>query len=248
MIDTIVDVSNTTLFLGAIAAFLASIIQGYSGFGGGLVIVPVLAILFSPLEAISITAVAALLGNLLLTRSAAKHVNWREVAPLVVALVVTVPVALTFLVSADPSVIRRGMGVFVLLAAILLASGWIYRGPRGILTSGLTGMLTGSVVGGFGIPAGPFMVVYYMSSTDPVPVQRANIVISVSFGIAVMTIGLIVSGAYSEETIARTIILVPAFIIGTRLGKRLFDIAPAAWFKKVTYGLLFITGISVILI
>ncbi len=37
---------------------------------------------------------------------------------------------------------------------------------------------------------------------------------------------------------------VPMIVIGSTIGKRLFEIAPAAWFKKVTYGLLLVTGVS----
>jgi hypothetical protein len=38
------------------------------------------------------------------------------------------------------------------------------------------------------------------------------------------------------------------FVIGSMIGKRLFEIAPAAWFKKVTYGLLLVTGVSALVL
>ena len=63
MINEILDMS---LLLGVVVALVSGMIQGYSGFGGGLVVVPILAILFSPLEAIANTALAELFGNVVL--------------------------------------------------------------------------------------------------------------------------------------------------------------------------------------
>ena len=51
-----IEVLNMSLLLGSLAALVSGLIQGYSGFAGGLIIVPVLAILFSPIEAIAISS------------------------------------------------------------------------------------------------------------------------------------------------------------------------------------------------
>jgi len=83
------EILDLTLLLGAIAALVSAMIQGNSGFGGGLVIVPILAVLFSPLEAIAIAALAVISGS---TRKA----HWREAAPVSIALAVVIPFALTF--------------------------------------------------------------------------------------------------------------------------------------------------------
>ncbi len=242
------DIVELSLLLAGITALVSGMVQGYSGFGGGLIIVPILAFLFSPLEAIAMTAIAALAGSIFLLPNAAKSANWREVAPLSIAIAVSIPLGLLFLVSADPTVIRRGMGVFVVLAAVLLMSGWRYRGARGIMASGFVGALTGGVTGGFGIPGGPFLVVYFMSASVEPGVQRANIIFSVGVAIIFLLAGLIVGGAYDSPTLARSVFVVPMFVIGSMIGNRLFEIAPAAWFKKVTYGLLLVIGVSALVL
>ena len=60
--------------------------------------------------------------------------------------------------------------------------------------------------------------------------------------------GLIVNGAYTETTIARSIVIVPIFIAGAWCGRYLFKVAPLAWFKKVVYAILLVTGISMLII
>ncbi len=50
-------------------------IQGFTGFGGGLMVVPFLAVLFSPIETISIAAIAAMLDNVMMWPNTIKKVH-----------------------------------------------------------------------------------------------------------------------------------------------------------------------------
>ncbi len=244
MVEIFKEIAELSLLLGCITALMSGMIQGYSGFGGGLVIIPILAFLFSPLEAIAIASPAGLVGNAFLLPNAAKSANWREVVPMSVAIAVSIPLGLLFLLSADPALIRRGMGVLVIFAAILLMTGWTYRGTRSVTASSVVGALAGGVTGGFGIPGGPIFVVYFLSALVEPHVQRANIILSVGVTISFLLAGLIADGLYDSLTLARSAFVVPMWLIGSRIGKRLFEVAPAVWFKKVTYGLLLVTGIS----
>ncbi len=246
MTEVFIEIAELRLLLAGITAVVSAIVQGYSGFGGGLIIVPILAVLLSPLEAIAITACAAFAGNLMLVPDAMKKAHWSEVIPVSVAIAISIPLGLLFLVSADPTLVRRGMGIFVLFAAVLLMSGWTYRGTRGILPSVIAGGLTGGVTGGFGMPGGPFLVVYFLSAPFAADVQRASIIMSISVGIVFLLAGLIANGAYDDVTIARSVVIVPLFLAGNWLGRYVFRIAPSTWFKKATIGILFATGISVL--
>jgi hypothetical protein len=48
------EVLNTALFIGGIITFSSALIVGYSGLGGGLLIIPLLAIPNTPIEGIAI--------------------------------------------------------------------------------------------------------------------------------------------------------------------------------------------------
>ena len=61
--------------LAALAAFLSFIVQGYSGFGGGIIVVPILAFIFGPLEAVAINVIPSFLANISLVPSLAKDTN-----------------------------------------------------------------------------------------------------------------------------------------------------------------------------
>ena len=103
-------------------------------------------------------------------------------------------------------------------------------------------------MGSFGMPAGPIMVIYYMSAPVEPQVQRANIIISVGVVLLFMMGGLFFNGAYHESTVARAIVITPIFMAGAWSGAYLFQIAPVSWFKKVTYAILIVTGVSILII
>ena len=59
---------------------------------------------------------------------------------------------------------------------------------RNLFTSYIAGSLTGMVTGGFGIPGGPLIATYYMSSymssNFVTKIQRANVIITVGVGMS----------------------------------------------------------------
>lgn len=246
--DTFVDVLNLNLMVGGLVAGFSGLMAGYAGFGGPLILVPVLAFLFSPLEAIGMTAICATVALLALFPNAAKNAHWPEVAPVIITTVLSLSIGLTFLISANPDFIRRGMGVFVTAVALLMMSGWSYRGPRSVVVGGAVGILSGGVTGAFGVPGGPFIVLYFLSAPFPPKTQRANImVVTTTLGIFLVG-GLVTAGVYDAPLLMRAAMITPFFVAGSQIGKRLFAIAPSVWFKRMAIALLLATGLAALIL
>ena len=182
-----------------------------------------------------------------LTRNAAKSADWHETAIVSLAIAISIPLGLMFLVSTDPLVIRRGMGVFILLAALLLMSGWSYKGERGILSGAVVGLTSGLIIGAFGVPSGPVFVVYFLSAPVPVVEQRANIIMTVTVTLTIMMVGLIVEGAYTTHTVIRCAVIAPLYLLAAHFGKVLFHSVPSTWFNRVAYTLLLASGVMALL-
>jgi len=70
-------------------------------------------------------------------------------------------------------------------------------------------------MGGFGIPAGTFMAIYFLSSLAGPSIQRANTITTVGVVTIFLIVGLMLQGAYTEETIARANAIVLAFMAGS---------------------------------
>ena len=150
-------------------AIVSGAIRGYSGFASGLFLVPVFAIVFGPIEGISIAAVASCIGGLQLIPQAFKIVDWQEQLPPLIAAGIACFFGVGFLVSNEPDTIKNLMGVFLIFASFLLLSGWKYNGPHNMVAGIFAGSLSGGALGGLGIPAGQFFALYFVSADgDPI--------------------------------------------------------------------------------
>ena len=207
--------------------------------------VPLLALLYGPVEAIAVTSIAGLIGSAQVYPGAARIALWREVGPLSLAAIIATPLGVIVLISVDPEWIRRAIGVFVLLAALLIMSGWVYRGRRGATTSAVTGALCGVVSGVAGV-GGPPVVVYFIAAPEDVEVQRANIVISIGVVILLVFGSMVVGGAVDGGTVTRGVVAAPFYMAGFWVGSRLFAIAPQTLYRKVALWLLIATGLSAV--
>lgn len=226
-------------------AVLNGLIHGYTGFGGALLMVPLLSVLYSPVEAIAMVGVAMLCGSAQLYPAAARLAVWRELLPIFAGLVIFIPLGAYLLFHLDPHLIRRSMGGFIVVFAVILMSGWVYRGPRGIAPSAFVGALAGGITGASGV-GGPPIALYYLASPHPAETQRANIVISVTVMTAVVLTSVAVGGGFSTEVVLRGIFLAPAYLIGVWAGARLFVAMPKSYFRHAALWLLVVTGFAVL--
>ena len=248
MLDISINLLSFELIMAFLCLLFCAIVQGYSGFGGGLMIVPLMALLFGPVTGIALVAIPFFFGMLFIVPRALAQVNWREVIPLITISSIAIIIGQIFLLSADPKNLKITMGIFIVCFAILFLCNWKYTGKRNFLTRGLIGATAGGITGTFGIPGGPVAVMYYLSAPIEPSVQRANIIITGFSNTIVFLGGFIFHGVYNTVLITESGILVPAFVIGSILGQYLFKIAPAKWFGKVTSIMLLMIGVVIIVL
>ena len=168
------DVLSFNLLLAAFAVFPSGMIQGYAGFGGALVAVPFLAILFDPVTGFAMILFVVLFGQGTHFFKAAKSADWHEVGPVAAASSFTMTIGILFLVASDPTFIRKCMGIIIILITLLMASNWSYTGKRGLTGKLFTGGFSGAITGGFGVPGFPLQVMYFHSSSSTVEMKRAT--------------------------------------------------------------------------
>jgi uncharacterized membrane protein YfcA len=244
----LIEIIDLTLLIGILLALGAATMTAYAGFGGALVMVPLFTFLVGPVQAVAIMTICSVVALLHVVPGLMKIIKWSEVVPLFIGILVSASIGSHFLVVADTGTIRLGMGIFILLSAAVLILDFRYSGPRGSLPSMSVGAVTGGIMGGFGVPAGPVMVVYYLAAPEPAQVQRANIMFSVWLLLLVMLGNLLARDAIETATFLRSIFIAPASILGAMLGQFLFKRAPVTWFKKFAHWLLIAIGASLLLV
>lgn len=230
--------------VAAVAVF-AAIFRAFTGFGANVIWGPVLMVFYGPVDMVAIMAIAACATSPQLVLPAAKDADWPTMRVMFAAIVVAVPAGVVTLLHADPLIVKKAFGVFILICALILASGWVYRGTHSKAATAATGALAGWI-GGFAGVGGPVLVIYFMAAPGAVRVQRANNTVSVSLVAPVTLAALIWKGAITPDAWIRGALLLIPTILGQWIGLRLFRIAPVKLFRRVSLGLMMAIGISIL--
>jgi uncharacterized membrane protein YfcA len=221
--------------LGAAAvSALSGLVRGFSGFGGAMIYMPLVAAIYEP----RIAAVTILLVDFISSTPFAipelRRCVWREVVPISIAMALGVPVGTWALLTLDPIVLRWTISILVLGLLAVLASGWRYRGePRMPVTLGV-GLFAGASSGAVQI-GGPPVVLYWLSRGSSAATMRANLMVFFAFcGVALAT-AYAVMGLFSGRMLALSLLLGIPYLIGVGIGARFFHGTSDRLYRGVAY-------------
>lgn len=134
-----------------VAAFVASgLVRGFNGgAGANFITAPVVAYILGAREGVPVIIMLNLISNIQVMPGALSHTDWRRMLPVGIAAMATAPLGAWILLAVDEDTMRRIVAATSIVLALLLLTGWRYRGPRGlpirIGVGGLGGMITGAV-------------------------------------------------------------------------------------------------------
>ena len=97
---------DMTLAAVLVTLLLAGLVRGFSGFGTGMVAIPVLAAAHDPVTAVVVVAIVDSLPQLPAALPVLKYARWREVLPLAAGAILLLPAGLAVLRLGDPLVLR----------------------------------------------------------------------------------------------------------------------------------------------
>jgi uncharacterized membrane protein YfcA len=157
---------------------VASLIQGYCGFGFGIVAMALLAMTGMPLEAVALVVTfvgTGVIAWLLWLSWKDGKVVWRAVRSLLIGALFGLPLGYVFLVRfGDQPIGRLVLGVVLLIFSLvgLLKQGGTFRVPHrwGVLMGWLSGVIGGAFVSG-----GPPVVIYLQGQVDDPRVIKSSI-------------------------------------------------------------------------
>lgn len=243
------DVELLTLCLLFAGALVAGFVSGYAGFGTGLIasgfwFLALPAASVPPL--IVITSVTAQIIALVRLR---QYFNWQMVAPYLAGGIAGVPAGVLTLHLASPTMLRITVGVcLVLYASVQLSR--IRRltirtwGGKGSDVAVGTGA---GFLGGFAGLPGPLPLIWLQLRGGSSAEQRGiyqpfNLIILILAGT-----GMLIAGRVDMVVVKASVICLPATILGTWFGLRLYTRTSENIFRNVVLSLLMISG-SILLI
>ena len=103
---------NFSLLLIVIS--FSGFIRGFLGFGSGLITIPILSFLYSPIFAIVFNIIIEIPTSIYLAIVGAKTCKFKEISPMFFSTILTIPIGIIFLVSINEQIIKIIMSVLVI--------------------------------------------------------------------------------------------------------------------------------------
>ena len=234
---------DASFAVAVLAALVAGLVRGFSGFGGALIFMPVVGALYSPRIAAPTFLILDFILTLPMSLRAIPACRWPIVLPTAIAAMVTAPVGAYLLAAGDPVTLRWAIcGVVVLLLA-LLASGWRYHGePKTGASLGVGGVA--GLLGGIGQISGPPVIAFWVSGRHPAHMIRANMfvffmVISLSSAAAYLWNGL-----FTPEIAWLIVVLIPTYALALYAGSHVFGRYAGRGYRSLAYAIIALAAIT----
>jgi len=228
--------------LVVLVVIAGGVLRGYTGFGHGLLVAPLLTLVWGPVDAVAATVGLGMVATVQLAGPAIPVAKWRETGPLIAGVVLATPLGTYVLVSLDPDAVKRIIAAAVLVMAAITLGGWSYRGPRGTAPGLVVGAI-GAVINGIAAVGGPPLVLYLMALPDGPKIQRANIVVTMGIMPAVAFVAMAFAGAVTAGTLVRIAVLALPFVASVWGGSRLFHILPERMFRLAVLWMLIVMSV-----
>lgn len=225
------------LFVGG---FLAAAVSGFAGFGGALLLLPVLVYALGTDLAVPVLTMAQLIGNLSRAGFGFREIKWRPVALFCVGAVPLTVLGAALFVTVPSELITRLVGLAIIAFVILRFFNLIkLKGATATMVSGggVTGFISG-LVGSAGPLGAAVFLSLNLSPTSYVASEAVTAVVmhltkvmvyqsSLDLGVYALLMGLFMG---------------LAMVLGTWVGRRIIAILPKGKFVNLVGVLLIVVG------
>ena len=236
---------DVRLVYAALSVFAAGLIRGFSGFGSALINAPILSLIWGPTVGVPVAALVEIAPAIQLTPKAIKVAHWKTIWAISLPALVLLPAGTFILVSVPADEMRRAIGAIVLIVALVLWSGWRYRGPRGTGPAIGVGLFGGALAGATGV-AGPPVILYLMSSDDSPALTRANLIAYFSVILVGFMVVLTFKGLITTEIVWLVGALLIPFVVGAAIGTKMFPLASERVFRIIALTTLTLSSLYVL--
>ena len=225
--------------------FFAYTVKGLSGFGSGLIAIPLLAFIFPLTFVVPVLGLLSYSGTIMQSVQLRKQVVWRDMLPLIPFSLLGIAVAIWLLVNVDANKLVMALGIFVLLYSIysLLPLPVHAGGRQWAIAAGCGGGMVGALFG----TGGPFYVVYLKMRQLSKSQFRATIAMIFLVDGGARMLGYAFNGLFTSQVLWLVATLLPVLIMGMYVGHHLHIKIEQQRFNQVISLLLMVSGIMLII-
>ena len=229
------------LFIALGVAAAAGLMRGFAGVGSGMLMAPVFAILFGPVQTVAVIILMEIVVTGQLLPGVRREIDWKVIAPMGVAAAILMPAGSWLLVSLDPDLIARAIALVVVAFSVVLMVGWRYDGEKKLWASVGVGALSGVLMASTSLGNPPVMA-YLLSSRDAAATNRANFTGYFAVTLVALIAMMAAAGLIDRHALLTAAVLLPVFMAGAWVGSRLFRRSSEALYRRIALGLLFCVG------
>jgi len=226
-------------------AGLGGFLRGFAGFGTTLVMVPLFSLMMSPAEAVVIGLAIDVLVMAPMFPGAAREAEWKPIIPLFIGSLAATPLGVYILIVLSADTMRIVIACLVIGSALLMMSGWRYRGQKTTIISFLVGAFSGTTGTAAGI-GGPPIVVYMLARDMSATVTRASLNAMAFIKEGVSAVSIVIASQFAPSITIVILILFPSMLIFSRVGTWVFHRVPDPLFRRLLLYFLLFMGIAVL--
>ena len=237
-----------------IVIFLTNVIQGITGFAGTILAMPPGLMLVGYDVAKPILNLLGILAGIYVLLTQRKHVNWKELRKVVLIMAVGIFLGffLKHLLTGYDGILYKALGIFVILLAIQGYWKAVHKTEK-VEKEEITGkqeevksvalLVSSGIVHGMFVSGGPLLIGYLSRAIKEKTSFRATISTIWIILNTIILIQDISTGMWTPELITTQLISIPFMIAGIIIGSVLVKRMSQEVFMKLTYILLFISGV-----
>lgn len=239
--------SPAALVFCGVVVFAGYALRGATGFGAGVVSIPMLALVLPLNVVIPVITTLGIVASLAQSLQEIRHVDWRALRGLALPSALGLALGLWLFASLDQALLLKAFAAFIIVYGLW---SFVPRAPSAQLPPPLlaaavggTGGLVATLFGGM---AGPFYAIYLRALRLDKRRFRASI------SSVLLCLGLVRAGGYGSlgfydrRALAMLALLAPVMVLGMLAGDRLHARLDQAKFERVVALLLAASGVALL--
>lgn len=234
---------DMTVYVAGIAViFLAGMTQGLTGFGFSLVFVSIMLAFIPPKIVVPVVTVHATIINSLIVYSIRKHVDFKRIAPLMIAGIVGIPFGAHVLSIIRGDMMKAVTGVLIALFAVAYLAGFERKVKNEKIAFSWIGFLSGFLNGSTGF-SGPPVILFFTNQKIPKDIFRANLAIYFLILNASTLVAYAFNGLLNVDVLKFSFSFLPGLGVGAAAGIALAGKVDDKMFRKLALVVVTVAGL-----